>query len=345
MSSQYSWIGKPITRSPAASRRADQVGHVEALRRRDLRQRRSLDQVDAGVDEALDDRLLEDRGDRDALALDDAVGNRHPVVAQRHRHRRPVLAVEVQHGAEIDLGEDVAVDHQHRLVGGGDGLERPRRPQRLVLVDIADVHAEAGAVAEVVGDHRGLVVGGDVEVADAGLLELVDDQLQQRPVAHRQHRLGQVGGQRAQAGAESARHHHGRHRRLVLAQQVAEQRQPGHATGGVEERDLAHRVLVHQAQQSGVGAAGGGGHRRRPGVERRPLEQIAHRQVDVDVGEDGAPDVAVGEGAEQAPLVVDDQRDPGRAAVDDGDGVAHRLPGTDQRQLVGVVAQSASSRR
>ena len=115
-------------------------------------------------------------------------------------------------GVEVDVGQDVAGDDHEGVVELGGGVaDRSRRPQRRLLGGVAHLHAELGAVAEVVADVAGQEGDGDHDVVEAVVGQAAHDMLHQRPVGHGHHRLGQVGGERPQAGALAAGHHDGFH--------------------------------------------------------------------------------------------------------------------------------------
>ena len=114
--------------------------------------------------------------------------------------------------AEVDVGEHVARDDEEPLVELVAGVQhRAGRPERGLLGRVDHAHAELGAVAEVRADRVGHEGDGDDDLAEAVLAQQEDDVLHHRPVGHRQHRLGLVGGERAQAGALTARHDHRLH--------------------------------------------------------------------------------------------------------------------------------------
>lgn len=59
-----------------------------------------------------------------------------------------MLAVEAQHGTQIQVGDHIAVEHQKGLVQTvAQEIKRTHRPQRLLLLGIVDLHVPAAAVA------------------------------------------------------------------------------------------------------------------------------------------------------------------------------------------------------
>ena len=111
-----------------------------------------LQQIDAGVDEEVEHRLLVNAGDLDAVAVDDAVGHLEIVLPHGDGDVCGVLAMEGEHGAEIDLRKDVAIDDEQRLILRLHEAERAGGAERRLLRDVAQIDAEGRAIAEVVAD-------------------------------------------------------------------------------------------------------------------------------------------------------------------------------------------------
>ena len=92
--------------------------------------------------------------------------------------------------AEVDVGEDVAGDHEEPLVEHVHGVaHRSGRAERLLLGGVDHLHAELAAVAEVVADDVGHEGQGHDDLVDAVPAQQADDVLHHRPVDQRQHRL------------------------------------------------------------------------------------------------------------------------------------------------------------
>ena len=155
-----------------------------------------------------------------SLTLDDPIRHLEVVPAHRHRHVRPVLLVKRQHRAEVDTGEDVAVDDEQRFLRDGHQAERTACAQGLILPYVGQRHPEGVAVPEMLDDLLRLVMRHDVDAPDARLLQPLDDPLHQRTTTHRQHRLGNVLGQRPQSHPLSARHDHRLQREHFIGQKV-----------------------------------------------------------------------------------------------------------------------------
>ena len=122
---------------------------------------------------------------------------------QHDRRARLALAVQPQHGRQVHLGQHVAVEHDDRLgervagiAHGAAGAERRR------LDDVADLDADARAVAEHVLDPPRLVVQAEDDFVDLRhLLQQVDLVVQKRPIEDRHDRLGRVERERPQPRA------------------------------------------------------------------------------------------------------------------------------------------------
>ena len=147
----------------------DQRREVAALDRpgrvlRNAVERLRLEHVDAGVDRVAGDlvlaRLLEEALDVAVrVGLDQPVGAR--VLDRRQDDRRLglALAVQPQHGAEIDLGQHVAVEHDDRLGQRVAGIaDRAAGAERHRLDDVAELDAQTFALAEDFLDAARLVV-------------------------------------------------------------------------------------------------------------------------------------------------------------------------------------------
>ena len=65
-----------------------------------------------------------------AVDLDDAVRNLDLVLPDAHRRVGPDLAVEADEVAEVDAGQDVAVDDEDRLLQLLDQAQPAARPER-----------------------------------------------------------------------------------------------------------------------------------------------------------------------------------------------------------------------
>ena len=195
-------------------------GEVGRLAVRDVLEHLRLEHVDAGVDGVGEDLapvgLLQEPLDAAVLFCDDdaeleRVG--HPL--EDHGGHGAAAAVEADHLVEVDVGEGVPGDDHEGLaqhLGGVADAAGRAQGGRLGGVGQVDVHV--GAVAEVVADLAGQELDRDHDVLEPVVADVPDDVLHDRPVAHREHGLGLVGGEGPQAGAFPAGHDHRLHRPL-----------------------------------------------------------------------------------------------------------------------------------
>ena len=129
----------------------------------------------------------------------------------------PLLLVEVDEGAEVEVAQRVAGDDEEGLV-----QLVPRQPHRAgrsergLLDRVLHVHAEALAVAEVAADRLREERDRDDHVLEAVAAEQLDDVLHARLADDRHHRLRLVRGERAEARALAAGHDDGLHRRITF---------------------------------------------------------------------------------------------------------------------------------
>ena len=179
---------------------------------RDVLQDLGLEDVDAGVDRVGEDlaprRLLEETLDA-ALVVGDDDPELERVLdrLQADRHGCLLLPVERDEARQVDVAEGVAGDDEERVVEATGGeTHGASRAERRFLHRIADVDAEALAVAEVAADRLWQERDGDDDVLEAVELEQFDDVLHARLADDRDHRLRLVRGERSQARALSPRH-------------------------------------------------------------------------------------------------------------------------------------------
>ena len=170
-----------------------------------------VEHVDAGVDGVGRDlrriRLLDEAPDAAALPqLHQAEGGGvgHPREVQRGR--RAARLVEGEHRAEVGIGEDVAVEHEHAPVRDVHRVAHPARgAERLVLHRIRQPHAPGGTVAHG-GPHRVHHVGaGQHRVPDPMAREQRELVGEKGNVEQRDDRLGPIIGERPEPGALATR--------------------------------------------------------------------------------------------------------------------------------------------
>ena len=115
---------------------------------------------------------------------------------------------------QVEVGEQVAVEDHEALaeqppVGGEP--DRARRPQRLVLLDVADRRTAGRAVAERRAQGVGPEAAGHHHLVDAVAAEPVDHVADERAPDERHDRLRAAQGQRAQPRPLAADEHDGLH--------------------------------------------------------------------------------------------------------------------------------------
>jgi len=116
---------------------------------------------------------------------------------ERQRAGRAGLLVLGDLRAEVEVGEDVAVEHEEALVEELLGeLQRARRAARVGLLDEAQADAEVRAVAEDVADLRRLEAAGHDHVVDPVAAEPFEHVDHHRAVDERDDGLGHRRGQR-----------------------------------------------------------------------------------------------------------------------------------------------------
>ena len=128
------------------------------------------------------------------------------VLARRHGDEagKLPLAKALDHGrVRFRAHEDVAVGQQERVVAD-EALGQFRRLAGAVLhllPRVADREAKRRAVTEMLLDDLGFPAGDEAELAHALRGNAADDVLEDRLALDRQHRLGQLVGERAHSGA------------------------------------------------------------------------------------------------------------------------------------------------
>jgi hypothetical protein len=198
--------------------REELLGEVVRTVARHVPQHLRREDVDAGIDRVREDlsprRLLEEALDAAVLVRDDDPELERVLDRlQADRHRRALLLMLSNELRQVDVAERVARDDQERFVAELARRERDRagRAERRFLDRVADVHAQRIAAPEVAPHRLGQERDGDHHVLQLVLLEELEDVLHARLPCDRDHRLGLVRGQRAQARALPAGHDHRLH--------------------------------------------------------------------------------------------------------------------------------------
>ena len=207
--------------------REDIAGPVDGHIGLDVVEDLGLHDVDAGVhgvgedlapgrllQEALDLALLVDDGDAEFQRIG------HP--RQADGDQRALFLVEIDELGEVEVGEGIAGDDEEsvvlqRLLGV---LDAAGGTEWLLLVGIGELHPELFAVTEVVLDERGQELDGNDGLVEPMPLEQPQHVLHDRPVGHRQERLGHARGHGAKACAFASGHHDGLHVGSVLLEET-----------------------------------------------------------------------------------------------------------------------------
>ncbi len=177
--------------------REDITGPVDGHISLDILEDLGLHDVNTGVhgvgENLAPGRLLKETLDL-ALFVDDGdsefQGIRHP--RQTDGDEGTLLLVETDQIAEVEVGQGIAGDHKEgivlqRLFGV---LDASGGTEWLLLVGIAELHSELLAVTEVVLDQRSQELDSNDGLVEPMPFEQPKNVLHDRPVGHRQERLG-----------------------------------------------------------------------------------------------------------------------------------------------------------
>ena len=133
-----------------------------------------------------------------SIAFHNAIRNLQIVSAHAHGQARFVLAVEIDHRSEINMRQNITVDHQQRFIALFQQTKRASRAQWLFLVYITEIHAEVFAISKMLRYRLRLEVRRKADAADSRFLQLADDALEDRAISDMQHGLRSVIRQRPQ---------------------------------------------------------------------------------------------------------------------------------------------------
>ena len=178
---------------------------VDRLARRDFLEHLGFHDVQPGVDRVgkhlAPCRLLQEPLDPAIIVSNhDAELKRVRDPGQGHRDQRALFLVEPHEPGQVHVGERIARDDQEGLVTQRVlGVPHAARgAERHLLGGVLQAHPELLAVAEVVADERGEELDGHDGLIEAVPLEQPEHVLHDRPVSHREQRLGLVRGHRPQ---------------------------------------------------------------------------------------------------------------------------------------------------
>jgi len=203
--------------------REEILGKVKVHARLEMAEDLGLQHIDAGVHRIGDDLapggLFLELGDA-ALVVqdDDAVLERVGHAVEGQGGQRPLLAVVLDHRAEVDVGHGVPADHEEGIVQQRLGLlDAAGGAERGLFDAVGDVHAHGRAVPEKVLDVLGHVLQGDDDIDHPVPLQEIEDVADNGLVHHRDHGLGAVQSEGTQPRAGSTGHYHCFHGALLHA--------------------------------------------------------------------------------------------------------------------------------
>ena len=153
--------------------------------------------------------LLEVANSLHDVEVEDPVVDLDRPRARRDREHVAVLLVVADQVAVVELRQHVAVHHEESAVEAVDELERRSGAERFVLVHVLDRDVPVLTVVEDRLDEMREVADAERDVLDPTGLELVDHELEDRPLADRHQRLRKHRGVRREARAAAAREHDG----------------------------------------------------------------------------------------------------------------------------------------
>src|SRR5262245_28769419 len=196
----------------AVQQSQNEVREVEILALLDVGQDAVFVDVDPHADVVRRDRLLLVTGNP-MLGIEvqhAEVDLDRPAVSGDRQHR-PLGAVEGDQGIEIQIGKQVAIHDQERLVQSLDRGERPGRPGRGFFLHVPqiDLVQQSSPLVEVGAHQFAQVAEGQADVADAEANEAADEDFKYRLVAQGHQRLGKADGERVQARPLAAGQDHG----------------------------------------------------------------------------------------------------------------------------------------
>lgn len=207
--------------------REDVTGPVDGLVRLNVVEYLGLHHIDARIhgvgenlpprrllQEPLDLSLFIDNGDAEFEGIGHA--------GQAHRDECALLLVEIDEISQIEVGEGITRDDQEGIVLESflGILDAARGTEGLLFIGIGELHSELFSVTEIVPDQRRQELHGHDSLIEPMPLEQPQHMLHDRPVDHRQERLGHARGHGAKACALATSHHDGLHVGNVLLEET-----------------------------------------------------------------------------------------------------------------------------
>ena len=112
--------------------------------------------------------------------------------------------METDHIGEVEVGQDVAVEHQESLVGVEVALhvlDSPARIERPLLAHVGKLHSQVRAIPISRDEALGTVANRQYDIRNAVVLQQIENMVKERPVHQGQKRLGCMQCKRPQARA------------------------------------------------------------------------------------------------------------------------------------------------
>jgi len=110
---------------------------------------------------------------------------------------------------DVERGQHVAVERDERIVEPWDEPERAGGPQRRIFLDVRDRRLRIGAGVEDRANEVGEVAHAERDVEEPLILQLVDEDLEDRALPDRHERLREDGRVRREPGTAAACQDHG----------------------------------------------------------------------------------------------------------------------------------------
>ena len=236
----------------------------------------------------------------------------------------PARDVRIEQPPEVRRRDQVAVEQEDRIGRRfAQQAQRAGRPERLLLAQVVDGRAEPAAVAEVILDEVAQVVHRHRDPLDPEADAVQDESLDDRASGDREHRLGQVLGQRSQPHAAAAGHDHGPVRARDRLEELLEEMEADRPAVAVDDGDRVDPARAHELEHGRAVVL-------RPDRQEGPRQHGLDRIRQGDAAQQRAAEVAVGHDPGQPTLAVDREGDPARAPVDGGHRLAHGGAGGDE---------------
>jgi hypothetical protein len=158
-----------------------QVVETERRARGDIVENFRFHAIDAHAHDMSEGRFFHEMDDLAVAVLDDAEIHADGPPRRRNRQDRGVSAMIRHEGGKVQIRQDIAVDHQERVVELlAQQAQSADRAERLPLLGILDVEVPLVAVAADAPDQIAEISRGDVDVAQPVAPQPLQEKLQNR---------------------------------------------------------------------------------------------------------------------------------------------------------------------